>query len=233
MIDLSGRAPGPELMDSETVTQADFAACLDDLATVNVLTRARAPTLGFLQAATRGWAPGRELRVMDCGFGRGDMLRAVHAWATARGLVPVLTGLDLNPHSAALARSRTPAAMTIEWRTGDIFDEPVGAHDFIISALFAHHLDGDGVTHFVRWMEASAARGWFVNDLHRHVLAYHGFRALSTVARWHRFVRHDGPLSVARAFTRADWQRILAEAGVPEADVRWHLPFRLCVGRLR
>ena len=232
-MNLTSRAPGPELMDSETVSEGDFAACLDDLHTVNILTRGAAPTLAFLESATRDWPGGTPLRVMDCGFGRGDMLRAVHAFALRRGLEPVLTGLDLNPHSAALARARTPAGVVIDWRTGDIFDEPVGAHDFIISALFAHHLDGDGVTHFVRWMEASAVRGWFVNDLHRHWLAYHGFRALSTAARWHRFVRHDGPLSVARAFTHADWARILSDAGVTGATVRWHLPFRLCVGRLK
>ena len=86
---------------------------------------------------------------------------------------------------------------------------------------------------FLRWMEASAVRGWFVNDLHRHALAYHGFRALSRLAGWHRFVQHDGPISVARAFRHRDWERLLDEAGLRGvAEVRWYTPFRLCVGRL-
>ena len=80
----------------------------------------------------------------------------------------------------------------------------------------------------------TARLGWFVNDLHRHQLAYYGFGALSLAAGWHRFVQHDGRLSVARSFRRADWERLLAEAGLDGvARVRWHVPFRLCVSRVR
>ncbi len=39
-------------------------------------------------------------------------------------------------------------------------------------------------------------------------------------------------VSVARSFRRADWQRLLAEAGVA-AEIRWRLAFRWCVGRLK
>ena len=81
-------------------------------------------------------------------------------------------------------------------------------------------------------MERYAVRGWFINDLHRHPLAYHGFRLLGWAMRWHRFVRHDGAVSVARAFTTAEWRALVAEAGVPGV-VRWRFPFRICVERLR
>jgi alkylated DNA nucleotide flippase Atl1 len=64
------------------------------------------------------------------------------------------------------------------------------------------------------------------------VLPYYGFRVLAWIARWHRIIRTDGTISVARSFRRADWTRLLGEAGV-DASVRWHVPFRLCVGRLK
>jgi hypothetical protein len=90
------------------------------------------------------------------------------------------------------------------------------------------------IQRFIGWMELRAQRGWFINDLHRHPIAYHGFRALSAVMRWHPFVRHDGPLSVARSFQRADWDRLLRQAGVDRAArVAWHAPFRYCVTRWR
>ena len=78
-------------------------------------------------------------------------------------------------------------------------------------------------------------RGWFVNDLHRHWLAWRGFQVLGWAARWHDFVRHDGAVSVTRSFRRADWERLLAEAGIDRSTVtvEWKLPFRLCVGRVR
>jgi hypothetical protein len=93
----------------------------------------------------------------------------------------------------------------------------------------------DELVAFVRWMEANARRGWLVNDLHRHRLAYAGYPPLARLLRLHPIVRADGQLSIARAFRRAEWLAILAEAGLPrgEARVVRRFPFRLCVERLR
>jgi SAM-dependent methyltransferase len=231
---LRARATAPEWMDILPVEEADFARCLADLEMVNRLTRATAPTLRFIDRLTAGWPPGAELRILDAGSGAGGMLRAIHVHAAARGLVPRLVGVDLNPQAAAIARSLTPAGMGIRFETADIFAfRPEAPPHAITSALFAHHLDDAGVTRFLGWMEGLATRGWFVNDLHRHWFAAHGFRLLANVARWHRFVRHDGPLSVARAFVADDWQGLLAAAGIGGATLSWHMPFRLCVTRLK
>jgi len=231
---LRSRANAPEWMDILAIDDADFARCLADLERVNRLTRATAPTLAFLERLTTGWPRGTELRLLDAGSGAGGMLRAIHGWATRRGLVPRLVGCDLNPQAGRIARSLTPPHMAIDYLTGDIFDMGAAlAPQVVTSALFAHHLDDEGVVRFLRWMEAATSHGWFVNDLHRHWLAAHGFRLLSAVAGWHRFVRHDGPLSVARAFVAEDWRRLLAAAGVGGATLASHVPFRLCVARLK
>lgn len=222
-------------MDIAAVDEAELAACLADLETVNRLTRATAPTRAFLQRLTAGWPPGAELRLLDAGSGAGGMLRAIHGWATARGLRPRLVGVDLNPQAARIARRLTPAHMDIRFETADIFaaDPATFRPHAVTSALFAHHLDDAGVVRFLAFMEAHASHGWFVNDLHRQWVAAHGFRLLATLAGWHRFVRHDGPLSVARAFTPADWRAHLASAGVVGARIGWYFPFRLCVTRLK
>ncbi len=218
-------------MDTEAVSEADFAACLADLATVNTVTLARLPTLGFVARVARR-APGRTLRVLDVGCGEGDMLRRLHRWSRRTGHALSLVGIDLNPAGIAAARAATPAGVLIEYRVADAFAPDLGAFDLVISSLFTHHLPDEKVVEFIRAMERTAALGWFVNDLHRDRLAYHGFQALSALAGWHRFVRHDGPVSVARSFRRADWTALLARAGV-SATVRWHLPYRFCVTRFR
>ena len=69
---------------------------------------------------------------------------------------------------------------------------------------------------FLRWMEANSDRGWLVNDLHRHGFAYFGFPLLAVLLRVHRIVREDGRLSIARSFRPADWQAILADAGIAD-----------------
>lgn len=236
MPDLSVRSLEAEWMDDETIDFATFEAVLAGLATVNSWTLARPPTLNWLAKATQGWERGRTFTLIDVGSGQGDMLRAIHRWATARGLVPQLTGIDLSPWSEPAAKAATPTDMAIDYRTGDVFDyAPPQPPDFIVSSLVAHHMTDPMILRFLTWMEATAAKGWLVNDLHRHALAYWGFGLLANAMRWHPFVRHDGMLSVARSFRRADWARLLEDAGLTGkgVTVEWKLPFRLCVGHIK
>ena len=221
-------------MDTEPVSAAEFAAVLADLAVVNTVTLARPPTVAFMRRVARRAPRGSWLRVLDVGYGEGDMLRRLSRWGARVGVSLDLAGVDLNPWSATAARAATPPGMAIDYRTGDLFDEPAGGQDVVISSLFTHHLTDAQVVGFLGWMERSAARGWFINDLQRHPLAYHGFRALSAAAGWHPMVRHDGAISVERSFQRRDWKALLRRAGLDGvAEVRWHLPFRLCVSRIR
>ncbi len=229
----SERSTEAELMDTDTVDAADYRACLRDLATVNRVFLAARPTMDFLDRAVEGRAAGDRLRVCDVAFGEGDMLRKVWAWAQRRGRAVELFGVDMNPGAAAAAHAAAPGVpMTLA--TGNVLThEPDAPFDVILSSLFTHHLSDDDVVAFLRWMEARATRGWFVNDLLRHPLPYHGFRAISAAFGWHRFVRHDGPVSIARAFRRRDWQALLDRAGIPGARVELWTPFRLCVSRLK
>ena len=227
------RSTASEWMDAPDLDPAELARCLDDLAVVNGVTLARPPTVSFIRRALRAKAAGsRTLSVLDVGYGQGDMLRRIARWSRRQGIALRLEGVDLSPASAVAAQAVTPDWMRIRYRTGDVFDEAPGSVDVVISSLFTHHLGDADVVRFVRWMEQASRVGWFVNDLHRHPIAYYGFTALSRVAGWHPMVRHDGPVSVARSFTRADWTRTLAVAGVA-AQIRWHLPFRYCVSRFK
>jgi 2-polyprenyl-3-methyl-5-hydroxy-6-metoxy-1,4-benzoquinol methylase len=233
MQDLSRRSTQAEVMDDETTNPEDYARCLADLETLNRLTLTHRPTLRWLDAATRGIPAGAVVSVLDIASGHGDLLRAIDRWAKRRGLRPRLTGIDLNRRSGVAAAAATPADVEIAWVQGNVFDyEPQPRPDFIVSSQFTHHLDDDQVVAFLRWLEGHAMRGWYVADLHRHAIPYYGFRLLARLAGWHRIVRYDGTVSIARSFRRADWQRLIAAAGVP-AEVHWHMAFRLCVGRIK
>jgi SAM-dependent methyltransferase len=238
IMDFSRRAATPELMDIEEAGYDDVRACLRDLAEVNRLTLAYRPTLAFLDSVVAaGRLPaGRPLSILDAGCGFGDALRRIDRWAQRRGVPVRLTGVDLSAHATRAAAEATPPGRAIRWVKADLSSwRSEDNIDLIVSSLFAHHLDDQALIGFIRWMEATAQVGWFVNDLHRHPLPYHVFRLWAGAARWHRFVRHDGPVSITRAFSRADWHRLLGEAGIAQgsAAVRWRMPFRLCVSRLR
>lgn len=231
-MDFAVRAQLSEWMD-EPCSYEDFRACLVDLEQVNRLTVAYRPTLRWLDALPRrGNEP---LHIVDVGCGGGGMLRQVERWAKRRGVAVRLTGIDLNPYAARAAREMTAGSSTIAWWTGDAFSyAPSAPVDVVISSLFTHHLPDAEIVRFLAWMEGTARRGWFINDLHRERAPYHGFQLLAKVMRWHRFVQHDGPVSIRRAFQPEDWERYLKLAGVALETVRVQTfrPARLCVGRV-
>lgn len=232
MKSLAIRATEEERMDAPDLDPGVYAAVMADLARVNRITMAARPTLAFLDRALKGRT---QFRLLDVGFGDGDMLRAIARWAEKRGIAADLCGVDLNPGSAPAARAHTPFDMMIDWRTGDYADLAGGGFDFVISSLVAHHMTRDQLVSFLRFMEREARMGWFVNDLHRHGFAWRGFPLLARIMRWHDIVRHDGTLSIARAYRPGEWVPILADAGLSQSIARPFraFPFRLCVERLR
>ena len=229
---LATRAIAEELMDADDLDPATYAAVVGDLAKVNVVTMAARPTFAFL-ARVLARHKGRPLRVLDVGFGDGDMLRRIARWAAKRGHAVELVGVDLNPRSELAAKAHTAPGLTIRWVTGDYADLAGEPWDVVISSLVAHHMTHRQLVDFVCFMEAHARAGWLVNDLHRHRFAHAGFPLLATLFGWHPIVRHDGTLSIARSYRPGEWPAILAEAGVRAGRVFRVFPFRLCVEKLK
>lgn len=231
MSTLAARARQEEQMDAPGLDPGVYRQVLADLARVNRWTLATRPTLAFLGRAV---GAGRGFRLLDVGFGQGDMLRAIARWVKRRGLAAELVGIDLNSRSLAAARAATPAELPIDFRTGDYRDlsEPF---DVVVSSLVAHHMNADELGDFIRYMEARATSGWMINDLHRHRVAHLGYPLLARLLGVHDIVREDGTLSIARSFRPAEWDAILGDAGVPAgaAKIVRRFPFRLCVERLR
>ena len=61
----------------------------------------------------------RPLVIVDVGSGYGGMLRKIDAWATKRGIAVDLTGVDLNPWSAAASTAATPPGRPVRWLTAE------------------------------------------------------------------------------------------------------------------
>jgi 2-polyprenyl-3-methyl-5-hydroxy-6-metoxy-1,4-benzoquinol methylase len=229
MMGFPARANLAEYIDDPALPAADYAAAMAGLEMVNRVLHAYAPTFRFLKKATKGMA---SFRLIDAGSGHGDYLRAIARWARAKGIAADLIGVDLSPASKAAAEAATPAGLPIRYVTADIFEyEPAEPVDFVVSSLFTHHLSDWDVVRFVDWMEQHAERGWHINDLQRGRLAWLGFNILGWVLRWHPIVRHDGAISVRRAFTRDDWDYLLSVADAPRGlvTVRWWPLFRYAV----
>jgi 2-polyprenyl-3-methyl-5-hydroxy-6-metoxy-1,4-benzoquinol methylase len=229
---LAVRSREEEQMDDPSLDPAVYAAVVADLSKVNALLMVSRPTIAFLRRTLAGRT---RFRLLDVGFGQGDMLRAVACWAKRRGVEAELVGVDLNPRSLPAATAATPPDLRIEYRTGDYADTAGEGWDYVVSSSVTHHMTDPQIHGFLRFMDGEARIGWYVNDIHRHWLAYLGYPPLARAMRWHPMVRQDGRLSVRRGFRRGDWQVLIAGSGIdPEAPrIVRRFPLRLCVERAR
>ncbi len=215
---------------------ADLRACLRDISRVTALTGGYRPTMQWLNHvyAVMPVQP-RPVHIVDVGCGYGDFLRRIHRWAQDRNLPVTLTGIDLNPDAVQVARAATiPGTVTYLAGNAHDFHPPQGI-DLVISSLVMHHLETREIVDMLDWMESNARLGWFINDLHRQELPYHAFRLLARFMPWHRFVKHDGPVSILRSFRQQDWTQMLKAAAIPQSGylLRELRPARLCVARLK
>lgn len=216
---LDERLPGPEAMDDLGGIGGDeLRSALAALRTINRrLGGLRTTRRALDDLASRVELPPR-VDVLDVGGGSGDAAPAILAWGGAQGLDVRVVVLDLHPETAEVAAARLRCDPCVEARCGDLFDVPERSFDVVHAALFLHHFDGDAAGRALAAMARIARCGVVVNDLHRHAVPWTLIRALTLVGSRNRLIRHDAPLSVARAFTDRDWRALGPAAGL---DLRW------------
>jgi SAM-dependent methyltransferase len=234
VFDTAHRSAQTEILDGK-VESDELAKILRDLARFNGAMMGHWLVLRWLDRAVKDVPAGQPLTFVDFGCGYGDLLRAVRRWARKRGRTMKLIGIDLSPQVIDIACDATDAADDIEYFTADIFDfEPATPIDFVATSLVTHHLTDQMIVRFLRWADASARRGWVIYDLQRSRVPFY-FIGLAGLLLWlHPVVVYDGRVSVARSLTRAEWDALIAKAGIARdaVQLRWFL-FRFVIGRLR
>jgi ubiquinone/menaquinone biosynthesis C-methylase UbiE len=144
-----------------------------------------------------------------------------------------IVATDNHATTLELARAHTAGEPSIRTEAADALDLPFadGAFDVALLSTALHHFDDDAdCLQVLREMHRVSRLGLIVNDLARSRGALLGARLLAaTVWRRHPVTRHDGPLSVRRAFTPAELRDLAARAGFGKARVYAHVPFRVAL----
>ena len=78
-------------------------------------------------------------------------------------------------------------------------------------------------------MRQNSRIGFFINDLHRHAIAYYAIKILTKLFSKSYLVKNDAPLSVQRGFKRKDWEQLFAKAGIENFQCKWRWAFRWLV----
>jgi 2-polyprenyl-3-methyl-5-hydroxy-6-metoxy-1,4-benzoquinol methylase len=227
MIDLSHRSNQKELMDRDDIPFADMAQTLKELNVVNTRLGGHAITLS---GVTRLARKPDSLLVCEIGCGGGDNLYAIHKHFSRRGIHVRFVGIDLNPECIAFARQQYPS-LDCQWICSDYaavqFDQE--KPDIIFSSLFCHHFTDEEIVRMLGWLQRNSSDGFFINDLHRHWLAYYLIRYITRFFSRSYLVKHDACVSVARSFRRKEWEHLFLRAGLPAPRVSWRWAFRYLV----
>lgn len=168
------------------------------------------------------------ISVCEIGCGGGDNLAAIRRWCDKRDIGVSFTGIDINPDCIRVASKREDFPCT--WVVSDYKDVQFETKpDVIFSSLFCHHFHERELLAQFQWMQSNARLGFFINDLHRHAIAFHSIRVLTKLFSKSYLVKNDAPLSVARGFVKNDWYQLLNSAGITNFSVDWKWAFRWLV----
>jgi ubiquinone/menaquinone biosynthesis C-methylase UbiE len=220
------RAAGArEYLDGH-VPPADLAATLADLDRLNAWFGGHALSLARVRRVAAATPRAQPLRVVDVGGGDGAFARRVARWARrARRRTRVLV-IDADAATARLAAAACRAYPEIAVVRADATTLPIdaGAADVVHAGLTLHHLEPGAAVDALREMRRVCRGRLVVNDLARTPLALGLVWLVTRLLPVHPMSRHDGPLSVRRAYAPAELGALFGAAGVKGATLtryRW------------
>ncbi|MBC8034132.1 MAG: methyltransferase domain-containing protein [Chitinophagaceae bacterium] len=222
----SQRSSKEELIDFPNVPFKDWTACLDELNTINTwLGGHKITTDGLKKLPLTAEEP---LVIAEIGCGGGDNLRAIHRWNKKRQLPIRYIGIDLNSACIDFARKNCASLPHHEFILSDYrkvqFENK--APDIIFSSLFCHHFKNHELVEMLLWLKQNSVKGFFINDLHRHPVAYHLIKWITAAFSGSYLVKHDAPISVLRGFRKGEWQELFRQAGLKNYHIEWKWAFR-------
>ena len=223
-MDFSRRSYQKELLDNPDLPTGDLQVNMQELQIINSYLGGHRVSIRGLKALAGDAAA---LSVCEIGCGGGDNLRVMENWCLRHQISLHTIGVDIHPGCIAAARQKTDPStaklIVSDFRELDFaMDKP----DIIFASLFCHHFTDEELLDVLSWMQRNARHGFFINDLHRHPIAYYAIKFITRLFSKSYLVRHDAPLSVRRGFRRKEWERLLEAADCKQYQLSWQWAFR-------
>jgi 2-polyprenyl-3-methyl-5-hydroxy-6-metoxy-1,4-benzoquinol methylase len=222
-MDLSQRSYEKEFLDQDGIPFTDIELNMHELEIINsTLGGHHITLLGFKKLLQNK----KEITVAEIGCGGGDNLAALKKWCSRKNIIITLTGIDINADCITVANSngeiKGSSFIIADYKFVKFEKKP----DIIFSSLFCHHFTTEELISMVQWMKENATIGFFINDLHRHLLAYYSIKWITKFFSRSYLVKNDAPLSVLRGFRKKEWIALLQQAGIKNYSLQWKWAFR-------
>lgn len=222
------RSQQQELLDAEDIPEHDLQGNLDDLRWLNGVMGSRWLIVKALTLLWHHAGRPNQWRVLDVGTGAGDIPQVVIQWGQLRNLKMTVIALDNHPGTLRYAASALRYCPQVTFVRANGLSLPCKeqAFDVVLCSTMLHHLQQREAIALLRTMATAARYGVIVNDLIRSHLHYYGARFLLPLLTRNRLTRHDGPLSVLRAYRPGEIRAMAKAAGWQTAHVRVALGYR-------
>lgn len=223
-MDFNKRSYQKELLDRNDIPFEDIRRNMKELDIINTYLGGHRITI---QGVKKLINDKKLITICEIGCGGGDNLKAINSWCKKNKINATLIGVDINPDCIAVAKDTLSSCnselivadyRTLSWRE----HQP----DIIFSSLFCHHFTEVELQWMLTWMQRNAGLGFFINDLHRHPLAYYSIKWITRLFSKSYLVKNDAPLSVQRGFSKAEWEILITQSRTANAIILWKWAFR-------
>ena len=227
-MDFSRRSYQKELLDRTDIPFIDIKRNMQELNFINTYLGGHSITLAGLKGllSISPVSIDRKVSICEIGCGGGDNLKAVDIWCKKNNIKASFIGIDINADCIKVANEackELPATFVhSDYKEVNFHEKP----GIIFSSLFCHHFSNEELVNMLTWMRKNSTKGFFINDLHRHSIAYYSIKWLSWIFSKSYLVKNDAPLSVARGFTKPEWIALLNSAKLTNFKIDWKWAFR-------
>ncbi len=214
-----------ELLDGDLTDDRVLEGNLRDLRRINrflgglSLSRRAVDAIVEVAAVPRD----RQLSLLDIGTGGADIPMGMIAEWQRTGRQLTVLGIDSRHEVLAAAARERPAILAMDGlrlRIADGRTLPFDDDSFDIAhaSLVVHHLEPADAAALIHEMARVSRHGVVLNDLARGRLNWLGAWLLLHAITRNAYTRHDGPLSVRRAYSLAEVRALVTEAGLRIVD---------------
>jgi SAM-dependent methyltransferase len=227
MIDYKKRSLQKEFLDQNDIPFQDIFLNMKELEFINSNLGGHSITInGFKKLLGKR----KTISVCEVGCGGGDNLNALYHFSRKNHIISWFTGIDINKDCIAFAKENShienATFVVSDYQNVDFKNEKP---DIIFSSLFCHHFTDKELAKMLHWMKKNSAIGFFINDLHRHPIAYRSIKIGTRFFSKSYLVKNDAPVSVLRGFKKNEWRNIFKEAAIDNYSIEWKWAFRFLI----
>lgn len=216
-------------MDDFSAGGPELRVALRHLRMLNRIFGASAPTLYGIRRLWMAADKPKRFSILDIGAGSGDVNRNILHWADANRIDLSITLADITEEACEEARLLYRNEPRIRVMRNDLFKLPEGGADVVTGTQFVHHFAAAELPKVAQNMLKASRLGVVINDIHRHWIPWAAVWLTTRIVSNNRYIRNDGPLSVAKGFRSDDWRNLREALGESEMHYAWRPLFRYAV----